>query len=562
MFFRLLPTFVLLVLLAGCNQSDDDSAADSPADLILTGANVVTLASEGQIQKASAVAIRQGRIVAVGSDEDLLRHRGPDTRILELDGRTVIPGLHDSHCHLYGLGKSLGQIDLMGTRSPQAVAEAVRAFHAAHPGEFWLEGRGWDQNDWEVQEYPTRELLDMVTGDRPCLLRRVDGHAALANSAALQAAGITRGTPDPAGGEILRDAAGEPTGVLIDNAADLVRAIIPPPSADEVHRRVKLAIEHCQQHGITAVTEAGVPWARAQLYREMAAKGELEMRIFGMYDDDEETLELAFAEGPVISDDHMVTIRAVKLYADGALGSRGALMHEDYSDQPGNRGLAVSSEDHLLDQTRRAARAGFQVATHAIGDLANTRMLDIYEKVTREQNLEDPRFRIEHAQILRPVDIPRFAELGVIAAMQPVHCTSDMDWAGKRVGEERLAGAYAWRTLLESGARLCWGTDFPVERVSALHGLYSARTRTHHDGTPAGGWRPQETVDARTALELYTVGSAHASHLEEELGRIEPGYLADLTVLSGDPVACRPAELLDMQVLATIVNGEVVFEAN
>ena len=542
------------LLLTGCGSPSET------ADLVLLNAHVLTLAPTDQPRQATAVAVKGDRILAVGSDREVRELAGPRCRVMDLAGATVIPGLHDSHCHLYGLGKALGQIDLMGTTGPEAVAAAVAEFMQANPGPDWLEGRGWDQNDWAVKQWPTRALLDSVTGQRPCLLRRVDGHAALANSAALQAAGITADTPDPEGGEILRDGQGRPTGLLIDNAVDLVRDIIPAPSPAEVRRRVELALEHCHRHGLTAVTEAGVPWHRAQLYRRMAADGDLTLRLVGMYDDQEETLEPALAEGPFHTPDHMLTLRAIKLYADGALGSRGALLHRDYCDHAGHRGLAVSSPEHLLQQARRAARAGFQVGTHAIGDLANTRVLDIYEQVMQEEKLVDPRWRIEHAQILRPVDIPRFAQLGVIAAMQPVHCTSDMDWAADRLCQDRLTGAYAWHSLLQSGAHLCWGTDFPVEKVSALDGLYAARTRTHPDGTPPGGWQPQEKVDARTALELYTQGSAYAAFLEDQLGRVQPGYLADLTVLSGDPVACEPTALLDMEVLATIVAGRVVYE--
>nr|MEE4268346.1 amidohydrolase family protein [Candidatus Krumholzibacteria bacterium] len=552
-FFFLLAGLVLI--LCACQS------APIPADLILVGGRVLTLGEGIEPEQPSAIAIRDDRIFYVGEDEQALAFRDDDTRIIELDGATVIPGFHDSHCHLYGLGKALAEIDLMGTDSPAEVAARVTTGMTSHPGEGWLQGRGWDQNDWTVQEYPTRALLDPVTGSRPCLLRRVDGHAALANSAALEAAGINSDTPDPEGGEILRDADGQPTGLLIDNAVDLVRAVIPQPSAEEVRHRVELAVQHCLAHGITAVTEAGVPWSRAQLYQEMAAAGELDLRVFGMYDDTEETLVPALAAGPVFTEDHLVTLRAIKLYADGALGSRGALLHRDYCDHAGHRGLAVSSADHLRAQAQRAAQAGFQVGTHAIGDRANTLVLDIYQEIMTAEKLEDPRWRIEHAQILTQADIPRFAELGVIAAMQPVHCTSDMDWAGDRLCEDRLPGAYAWRSLLDSGAHVCWGTDFPVEKVSALDGLYAARTRTHHDGTPPGGWQAQEKVDARTALELYTVASAYAAFLEDELGRIEVGYLADLTVLDGDPVACAPAALLDMKILQTIVQGRVVYTA-
>ena len=554
---RLLWPLILLltfVFPAGC-----DSGSNT-ADLILTGGKILTLAEKGYPAEASALVITDGRIIFVGDDTGALALKGPNTQVQHLAGATVIPGFHDSHCHLYGLGKALAEIDLNGTATPEEVAVRVTAGMKNQPGNDWLQGRGWDQNDWPVVEYPTRALIDPVTGDRPTLLRRVDGHAALANTAALEAAGITADTPDPEGGSILRDTDGQPTGVLIDNAVDLVRNIIPKVSQQEVKRRVLLAIDHCVSHGITAVQEAGVSWERAQLYQEMAASGELDLRLFGMYDDIEETLDRGLPTGPVFTENDMFTLRAVKLYADGALGSRGALLHRDYCDHAGHSGLAVSSEEHLREVATRAARAGFQVGTHAIGDRANTIVLDIYAGIFAEEKLTDHRWRIEHAQILTTKDIPRFAQLGVIAAMQPVHCTSDMDWADQRLCEDRLAGAYAWRSLLDSGAHLSWGTDFPVEKVSPLEGLYSSRTRTHHDGTPVGGWQPQERLDAHTSLELYTTGSAYAVFMENELGRIQTGFLADLTILDGNPVDCEPKDLLNMKILATIVQGKFVFE--
>ena len=554
---RLLPSFSLsgllvLLSLAACTPA-------AAPDLVLTGGRIITLDDEGP-GMATALVIRAGRIVDVTDDASALTTVGGTTRVVDLAGAVVIPGLADSHCHLQGLGKALAQIDLMDTPSAAACVQLVAAA-AESPGVNWLEGRGWDQNDWADPVYPHRSQLDAVTGDRPCLLRRVDGHAAWANSAALAAAGIDRDTPDPAGGRVLRDEAGDPTGILIDNGVDLVQTIIPAPDQDEVRRRILLAQEHCLTHGLTAVHDAGVSWEHARLYEQMTRSGELVLRYYGMLTDSPESLDPGLAAGPQSVRDGLFTLRTVKLYADGALGSRGALLLADYTDQPGQRGLAVTPGYHLADICRRAARAGFQVGTHAIGDAANRQVLDIYAEVFEELGLQDHRWRVEHAQILDPADIPRFGEMGVIAAMQPVHCTSDMDWAGERLGEERLAGAYAWRSLLDTGAHVCSGTDFPVERVSALAGLYASRTRMHADGTPLGGWQPQEKLDGRTALELYTAGSAYAAFMEDELGRIKPGFRADLTVVDGDPVAGEVSALLTMQVLMTVVDGRVVYEA-
>lgn len=539
------------------------AAPEEPAraDLVLHHGHVLTMSDPEPVPAPTAVAVSAGRILYVGDDQGALALAAPGARIIDVQGGTVIPGFIDSHCHLYGLGKSLAQLELRGTTSPQQIVRMVSSFAADAPGDGWLEGRGWDQNDWAVQEYPDRALLDAATGARPALLRRVDGHAAWANTAALRLAGITAATPDPAGGAIVRDAQGEPTGILIDNAVGLVTAVIPEPDDREVRRRLELAAAHCLERGVTGVHDAGIPWARAQVMRAMAADDKLGVRVYGMYDDDPATLAAALAAGPTAAADGRLVLRAVKLYADGALGSRGALLLRDYSDQPGNRGLAVTGADRMRDVMRTMGAGGFQICTHAIGDAGNREVLDLYEQVLGELKLRDARWRVEHAQILDPADIPRFAMLGVIAAMQPVHCTSDMDWAGERLGEDRLAGAYAWRSLLETGARLCYGTDFPVEKVEPLEGLYAARTRQHPDGTPIGGWRPEEAVDGRTALWLYTAGGAWAAFQETELGLVAPGMRADLVVLDGDPVACAPGDLLTLRVNHTVAAGRVAWSA-
>ena len=550
---RLLPVLLLIAAAAGCQSAP-------PADLVLHGGTVVTLDPDGP-DDATAVAVMDGRIVLVGADDAALALAGDGTRTVDLAGAVVVPGFCDSHAHLYGLGKALDQIDLAGTASAEECMALVAEAAAAAPVGAWLEGRGWDQNDWPGGRWPTREQLDAVTRGLPCLLRRVDGHAAWANSAALAAAGITADTPDPEGGRILRDADGEPTGILVDNAVALVTGKIPEPDAAAVRHRIELAVDHCLAHGLTAVHDAGVSWERAGLYRELAEAGELDLRYYGMLNDEPGSLEPGFAHGPLEAGDGMMTVRAVKLYADGALGSRGALLLEDYADEPGRRGLAVTPPEHLAAVARDAAQAGFQVGTHAIGDAANRLVLDMYAEVFAALAPADRRWRVEHAQILAPADIPRFAELGVIAAMQPVHCTSDMDWADERLGAERLAGAYAWKSLLETGAHVCAGTDFPVEDASALAGLYAMRTRQHPDGTPLGGWQPRERLDGRTALELYTKEGAYAAFREDELGMVRPGFRADLTVLDGDPVTCEPRDLLTMGVVLTVVDGKVVWEA-
>ena len=536
----------------------DASATPARADLILHHGHVLTMQDPEPVPAPTAVAVTGGRILYVGDDAGALALARAGAQVIDLQGGTVIPGFIDSHCHLEGLGKALAQVDLRDTTSPAQIAQLVARAAAAAPGTGWLEGRGWDQNDWAAQEYPTHEVLDAACDTRPVLLRRIDGHAAWANTAALEAAGITSATKDPDGGEIVRDEHGEPTGILIDNAVSLATAAIPEPDEAEIRHRLQLAAAHCLQLGVTCVHDAGIAWPHAQVMRKLAAEGKLGVRVYGMYEDDPATLAAALKEGPYTSPDGMLTLRAVKLYADGALGSRGALLLKDYTDKPGHRGLAVTTPDHLREVMRTMGAAGFQICTHAIGDAGNRLVLDLYEQVLGELQLKDARWRVEHAQILAPADIPRFGKLGVVAAMQPTHCTSDMDWAGERLGEERLAGAYAWRSLLNSGARMCYGTDFPVEKVEPLEGLYAARTRTHADGRPVGGWRVSEAVDGRTALWLYTAGGAWAGFAEGALGVVAPGARADLVVLDGDPVGCAAPELLKIGVARVFVAGNAV----
>ncbi len=536
------------------------AVSEGAADIILYSGRILTLSEPEPSQQPSALGIRGERIAWLGADPEVLAHRDAGTLAVDLAGAVVVPGFCDAHAHLYGLGKALAEIDLTGTRSAEECVARVRQAALASPGAAWLQGRGWDQNDWAVAEFPQRGLLDAAVPGRAVLLRRVDGHAAWVSSEALRRAGISAATPDTAGGRILRDGAGEPTGVLIDNAVDLVRAVIPPETPAETRRRVRLAIDHCLRHGLTAVHEAGVPADRLALYEQMAADGELDLRLYCMLEDDPATLDTWLARGPFRSADGLLSVRSVKLYADGALGSRGALLLADYSDDPGNSGLQLTPRAHLLEVARRAGRAGFQVCTHAIGDGANRLVLDIYEQVLGELHLHDARWRVEHAQILNPGDLPRFAALGVIASMQPVHCTSDLDWVEARLGPERSAGGYAWHGLLASGARICFGTDFPVEDVDPLAGLYAARTRQHQDGTPPGGWHPEQCLDGRTALRLYTAGGAYAAFAEDRLGEVAPGRLADLTVLTGDPAAVAPEELLKLRPLLTVVAGRIRFD--
>lgn len=531
----------------------------APADLIVTGGPIHT-ADDGA-PRADAFAVRDGRFVAVGAARDVMALRGAATRMIDLAGAAVIPGLQDAHGHFLGLGASLDALDLRDTTSAADIAAKVAARRAERPDQRWLVGRGWDQNDWAVKAWPTRRDLDAAAPDTPVLLVRIDGHAAWANTRALALAGITAATPDPEGGRLLRDAAGEPTGVLIDTAQRLVARHVPAPTPADIDRQILAADREARRLGLTAVHDAGASSATIEAYRRLSRDGRLATRLYVMIDSSPATATAWLARGPLVDPDHKVTVRAIKLYADGALGSRGALLLEDYADEPGTRGLAVTPPDRLAATAKAAVDAGFQVCTHAIGDAANRAVLDLYERlIARRPAARDLRLRIEHAQILDAADVPRFARLGVIASMQPTHCTSDMPWAPERLGPARVAeGAYVWQSLLRSGARLASGSDFPVEQANPLLGFHAAITRQDAAGQPPGGWAPDQRLTREEALRSFTVEAAWAAHAERDLGAIRTGALADFVVLSRDIMTAAPADVLRAEVRRTFIGGRQVF---
>ena len=547
-------------LAASAARAAEAPAGAVPADLILHNAIVHTL--DPAAPRARALAARDGRIVFVGDDDGALALRGDGTRVLDLAGATVLPGLIDAHAHFLGLGKTLQSLDLVGTTSIEQVRERVQAACEGTVPGAWIYGRGWDQNDWSEARFPTADELPDC-GDRPVYLARVDGHAYWVNRAALARAGIDASTPDPEGGRIERDASGEPTGVLLDRAADLVREAVPDPAPQILRDRALLAQEACLRVGLTGVVDAGIDREGINAYHALAKEGQLRIRVYAMLDTEDPELLDAYLAGPPqvgLYDDHL-TLRAVKLYADGALGSRGAALLADYSDDPGNAGLLVTDPARLEEVTRRALSAGWQVATHAIGDRANRTTLDAYERALATLPGGEYRLRIEHAQVVASEDIPRFVQMGVIPSMQPTHATSDMPWAGERLGAGRLAGAYAWRSFLNAGARLPLGSDFPVESPDPLWGIYAAVTRQDHAGEPRDGWLPGQRLTATEAVRGFTLDAAHASFEEDIKGSLVVGKLADAVVLSADPFAVTPAELLEIQVRMTVVGGEVVYEA-
>lgn len=550
----LLVFLVLLVPLALIRCAS--TAPMAPAETMIVRGGTVLAGADLQPIDRGAIVVRDGKIAWVGPEASLPAIE--NATVLDASGMTVLPGLVDAHAHVAGLGAALDTVDLVGTRSLDQVVAHIRASAADAPQGEWILGRGWDQNDWPVKEFPTSASLDAAVGDRPVWVRRIDGHAALASTAAMRAARITAATPDPPGGKIVRDASGKPTGVFVDAAMDLVEPLIPPPSRTERRSRILEATNAIAAKGLTGVHDAGVDQDTIQLMREMVDSGELRIRIYAMLGDDEELLRYWLGRGPLVDYGNLLTVRSVKLYADGALGSRGAALLAPYSDDPDNRGLTISNEDHVRERAARALAAGFQVGTHAIGDYGVRMVLDAYQGAgVRPEH----RFRIEHLQVVAPEDFSRVASMNVIASMQPTHATSDMPWAEDRLGSDRLRGAYAWRTVLDAGGRLALGSDFPVEEVDPLLGLYAAVTRQDLDGNPAGGWFADQRLTIREAIRGFTLDAAYAAFEEDRRGTIEEGKFADFTIVQPDPTEVAPSAIPRTSVRYTIVNGKVAYQS-
>lgn len=525
---------------------------------------------ESGFDGADALAVAGERILAIGRAADLETLATPQTRHIRVDG-VMLPGLIDAHGHVAGLGSyGLGLLDLSSAKSFDDVIAAVREkAKTARKGE-WILGGRWDHESWPDRTLPTHERLSEAAPENPVWLRRVDGHAGLANALAMKIAGIAKSTEAPPGGEIIRDASGEPTGVFVDNAmnAIAIRAGAASKSTDDL---ILKAQEMCLAAGLTGVHDAGVSPAEVAVYQRLEREGRLKLRVYGM-------LASAYARNwfgenkPIIGP--RFTLRATKAYADGAMGSRGAWLLAPYADRPSDAdgkpytGLAVSTPESIRELARDAVARGYQVCTHAIGDRANREVLDAYAAAIREAAPSggagaraDLRFRIEHAQLLAPADIPRFAQLGVIASMQPTHCTSDMRWVDARVGPERSRGAYAWNSLLKSGATLAFGSDFPVESHNPMLGLHAAVTRQTVDGQPAGGWHAEERLSREQTLRAHTLGAAYAAFEENDKGTLKPGKLADFVIVDRDYFTCPDRDIALMKTLMTVIGGDVVYEA-
>lgn len=537
--------------------------AASAQALLIHNARGVTLDERGHVVRFDAMSVgTDGRVLAIGKLADLQAKAG-DARHVDAGGQVLMPGLIDAHGHVLSLGEARRSLQLRDTPDLAAALAAIQAHARARPEAAWITGGGWNQAAWKLGRFPTATELDSAESERPVWLSRVDGHAGWANHRALQLAGVTRDTPDPSGGRIERDAAGEPSGVLVDAAMDLVERQVPAETPAELAANLDTAEHELLSLGLTSVHDAGITAAADELLRQRAAAGLLKIRLYGMArGSDAAFMARLRASGPLLdSGDGHYTLRAVKLFADGALGSRGAALLAPYSDAPATRGLLFHADAELQALMRDAARAGFQVNVHAIGDAANRQALAGFERLAREMGARSTalRHRIEHAQVIALADIPRFARSQVIASVQPTHATSDMNMAEDRVGPQRIQGAYAWQRLLQSGARLACGSDFPVEEPSPWAGLYAALTREDANGQPVGGWYRMQALSPVQALDCFTRGAAYAGHAEQDLGSLTPGHRADFILVDRDPLTSSPAALLKTRVLQTWVGGRLVF---
>lgn len=553
----------LLVAVMTVAFAGGSSQRPRTADLLLTNGHVLTM--NDKLAVTEAIAIRGGRIVWTGTSDAAKRLFSKPGELVDLQGATVLPGIIDAHTHLLNLGESFLKLNLKEVPTEQEIAEKIKERAATTPKGEWILGWGWDEGKW-ASNYPTHHSISAAAPDNPVFLSGLHGFAGWANKKALEMAGITAQSGDPENGKIARDErTGEPTGILTNRAQDLVTRRLPALTLGQVKRAIELAAAECVRHGLTSVHEARVTPVMIEAFRELDREGRLPLRVFAMLDGANKRLvEQWLRRGPEIdSARHRLTIRSVKLFADGALGSRGAALFEPYSDAPKTRGLVTTPESEIHSLTLRCLRRGFQVATHAIGDAANRMVLNAYEKALEQSPAaRDSRLRVEHAQVLAPEDIPRFSRLRVIASMQPTHCTSDMAWAEKRVGPTRIKGAYAWRSLIKAGARIPISSDFPGETLNPFFGIYAAITRQDPPGNPPGGWYPEQRMTIYEALRGYTIEGAYAEFEENVKGSIEAGKLADLIVISKDILKASPQEVLSITVLKTFVGGRLVYAAD
>ncbi len=530
----------------------------SRADTVFINGHILTM--DESLLEADAFAVKDGRILRVGNSEDISRDF-PDAKVVDLYGQTVMPGIIESHGHLLTLGQSFLELNLEGARTPGEALKKVEEFiRNSSPGE-WIIGWGWDEGAWAAN-YPNNEALDRISEENPVYLRGLHGFASWVNSRALELAGVDSDTKNPDDGEILKNPeTGRPTGILTNRAQEYVEAVIPSMSQSQIEKAFRLAHQECLKYGLTSIHEARVSQQMLDAFHSLKEKGELDIRIYTMLDwTDEDLINTYLERGPEIDPDHLLTARCVKIFVDGALGSRGAAFFEPYSDDPSTRGVIETSEDLVFQLTKRSLQSGFQVAVHAIGDRANRITLTAYQNALKEIPTVDHRLRVEHAQVVALEDIPKFAPLGIVLSMQPPHATSDMPWAETRVGPQRIKGAYAWRSFLDTGIHLTLNSDFPGESLNPFFGMYAAETRQTSFGIPVGGWYPKQRLTRAEVLKAYTVEAAYSEFSENIKGKIAAGMLADFIVLSDDILTISSKDLLDLKVEQTYVSGQLKYE--
>lgn len=565
---RLLTSFLaLLALVSSCSRQQ-------PADIIFTGGVIYTV--NDQQPMVEAVAVKDNKIIALGTAKEVEKFKGEQTQIIDLQGKTMTPGFIEGHAHIMGVGYNELNLDLMNVKSYDEMVEKVReAVAKAQPGQ-WILGRGWHQEKWDVMPdkmvkgFQTHQLLSEASPNNPVFLRHASGHAAIANAKAMEIAGVNQLSVESLkqnsqeGGEILRDELGNPTGIFSERSMSLIASKIPENTAETDAQALDLAIKACWRNGITSFHDAGASRENIELFKAFQREGKLGIRLYPMLTGfDLDLVYEYFKKGPIIDSTHFLSIRSVKLNCDGALGSRGAWLLEPYTDRPDFSGMATYSMDTVLKVSREGLKAGFQICAHAIGDRANQEILNRYEQAINENpdKAKDHRFRIEHAQHLHPNDIARFGKLGVIPAMQAIHMSSDRPWAIDRLGEKRIVeGAYMWQSLLKSGAKIVNGTDAPVEPLAPLPSFYASVSRMTLKGEPAGGYEPAEKMTRDQALRSYTLDAAFGEFEEKYKGSIEVGKLADFTVFSKDIMKVSEKEILETEVVMTVVNGKVVYQ--
>lgn len=557
---RLTSIFVIVLLLVLTPAQQQPTGAD----IVFKNGNVYTV--DAKQPRAQAIAVSKDRIVFVGSNADAQKFVGAKTRVVDLKGGTVLPGFADAHQHLSGVGQREMTLNLEGTTSLEDFLAKVKArVDQAKPGD-WVTGRGWIETHWKPPVFPTRWDLDKVAPNNPVILGRADGHGAVANSAALKLAGVDKNTPDPFGGEISKDKqSGEPNGMLLDSAQGLVRRRVPPTSAADAERAVVLGVKRNIELGWTQIQDAGGSYAEVELFKKLYASGAIKLRIYKAVHGPSPSATRLLNEGATIGAyENRFTFRTIKVVSDGALGSRGAALLGPYSDAGDTSGFLTVKAEELRPMLIEALRKGIQVETHAIGDRANRFILDEYEAAFKavpagERKVADPRWRVEHAQIVDPVDIPRFVKLGIIPSMQPSHAIGDLHFAPARVGIDRLKGSYAWETFIKSGVVVAGGSDAPVERGEPMIEFYAAVARKDQKGFSGPGWHPEEAVSRADALKMFTLWPAYAAFEEKLRGSIEVGKLADLTILSADIMTIPAPEILKTRCVMTVINGEIVF---